>query len=209
MHASNHTILHSHTHALKCSFYKDVFAQLSHLPLEYRIQSAVFRSLSMEFQKSAKRQLLGHYLPGISLLWTVLMGQAEMMLIRLCPTALLWDSRPLSWLCALQRSSATHSSLGQNTQLRESWRKATQFFHASFFPLQREEGKSTKRRKKKSERVINEKQTQGRIWYDCFLLGRWCNKPKQVFLSPYTAPSQLVSLATLWRNNHKNNIWTF
>lgn len=64
----NHTILHSLTHALKCSFYKDVFAQLRHLPLEYRIRSTVFRRLSVEFQISAKRQLLGHYLAGISCL---------------------------------------------------------------------------------------------------------------------------------------------
>lgn len=160
-HTKNHIILHSLTHALKRSFYKDVFAQLSHLPLEYRIQSAVFHSLSMEFQISAKRQLLGHYLlSGIFLLWTVLDGSDTD------------DADQLVGLSFAVRLSSVELTVCSPEEQCQSLQPGTEHTtqrileksHAMFPRLllssAERRRKKHKEEKKESERVINEKQTQ-------------------------------------------------
>lgn len=59
-----------------------------------------------------------------------------------CETLVRWAD------CVLSRGAVLFTPAWDRTHNSESWRKATQFVHASYFPLHREEGKSTKRGKK-------------------------------------------------------------
>jgi len=202
MHASKHDhTKRSHhlasclTHALKHFFYKAVFAQLSHLPLEYRIQSAVFHSLSMEFQISAKRQLLGHYLlSDIFLLWRVLDGSDRD------------DADQLVWLSFVVRLSSVELTVcspeEQCNSLQPGTEHTTQRIleqsHTMFPRLllcsAERRRKKHKEEKKESERVINEKQTQGRIWW-LFLIGKVAITQPASRCSPMALV--LVQLATV------------
>lgn len=134
-HFTNHCINHT---KMNCS------------PLEY--------SISMVSQISAKRQLLGHNLPG-SFPQQKFSGCVRQ---RWCELARVL----FSWLRALQRSNATHSSLGQNTQPRKKLLEKSHLNFSTpptFLCRRRErERRGTTREKRKKERERHKWETDSR-----------------------------------------------
>lgn len=136
----------------------------------------------MEFQITAKGQLFrslsSWYFPSVNCSGWV--RQRWCWLARVlklyCETLVRWAD------CVLSRGAVPLTPAWDRTHNSENpGEKPPNFSTPPTFLCMEKKEKAQRGEKSERERVINEKQTQGRIWYGCSLLGRWCNKPNQRF----------------------------